>query len=112
MDDLIRYFMIAQGRVQRVGFRNFCQLKAIKYNISGYAKNLDNGMVEIEAQGTKENLTRFLNDISKGNMFINVTDISIKNKDIVENEKNFRSLWLKTLTKKYFLNVNVYLWFF
>ncbi|NLC97446.1 MAG: acylphosphatase [Erysipelotrichaceae bacterium] len=92
MDKLIRYFMIVEGRVQRVGFRSFCQLKAYKTNITGHAKNLDNGMVEIEAQANKETLLDFIDYIKKGNLFIKVDNISIKEIPIKENEKKFISI--------------------
>lgn len=92
METVIRYLMIAQGRVQHVGFRNFCQLKAIRNNITGYAKNLDNEMVQIEAQGSKNNLNNFISEIKKGNLFIRVEDISIKQITPKNNENKFLSL--------------------
>lgn len=39
------------GRVQSVGFRFFTHQQAKKLGIVGYVKNLDNGDVEIVAQG-------------------------------------------------------------
>jgi len=54
------------GRVQGVGFRFFTINRAKKYGISGWVKNLYDGRVEIEAEGKKQNLILFLNDIKLG----------------------------------------------
>jgi len=54
------------GRVQGVGFRFFAINRARKYGITGWVKNLYDGRVEIEAEGKKQNLILFLNDIKLG----------------------------------------------
>ncbi|WP_442878278.1 acylphosphatase, partial [Anaerorhabdus sp.] len=46
-----RYYIIIEGQVQGVGFRSYTQLNAIKYNCTGWVRNMDNGMVEIQIQG-------------------------------------------------------------
>ena len=46
-----RYLVIVEGRVQGVGMRGFCMLQAQKRGLTGYAKNLNNGRVEIQIQG-------------------------------------------------------------
>ena len=45
---MIRCLIIVEGRVQGVGFRYFAQSNAIKYDLTGFARNLNNGMVEIQ----------------------------------------------------------------
>lgn len=42
--------------MQGVGFRWFVQKNATDLNISGYARNLDDGRVEVYALGTPEQL--------------------------------------------------------
>ena len=86
---MVRYFIICEGRVQGVGFRYFCQLNASELNLTGYAHNLDNGMVEIEVQGTEENIKIFVETIRKGNFFIRVNNLSQKKIDIKDSEKKF-----------------------
>ena len=44
------------GSVQGVGFRMFVQHKAAALGISGWARNLDDGRVEVYAVGTSERL--------------------------------------------------------
>lgn len=43
-----------KGRVQGVFFRDSTQEQAIKYNLTGYAKNLMNGEVEVLVCGAPE----------------------------------------------------------
>ena len=62
---MIRCLIIVEGRVQGVGFRYFAQSNAIKYALTGFARNLNNGMVEIQVQGLEENIAKFLSMIKE-----------------------------------------------
>lgn len=42
---------LVSGRVQGVGFRNFVQREANRLALRGYARNLDDGRVEVLAMG-------------------------------------------------------------
>jgi acylphosphatase len=53
-------YCIVHGNVQGVFFRQFVKGKAEGLGISGYAKNLPDGTVEIVAQGKEDNLKLFL----------------------------------------------------
>lgn len=61
-----RYNIIVKGLVQGVGYRFFCKRKALEYSLTGYAKNLFNGDVEIVIEGEYELITYFLKDIKIG----------------------------------------------
>ncbi|MGG7176488.1 acylphosphatase [Clostridium paraputrificum] len=87
---MIRYFVIVDGQVQGVGFRFFAQSCAIKHSLTGFVRNMDNGMVELEIQGAEENVNKFLSTIRRGNTFIKVDDFSIKKIDIILGEKKFK----------------------
>jgi acylphosphatase len=50
-----RWFV--SGTVQGVGFRFFVQQKATMLGVSGWARNLDDGRVEVYGIGTKEQLS-------------------------------------------------------
>ncbi|MGM9974913.1 MAG: acylphosphatase [Clostridiaceae bacterium] len=90
---MIRKHIIAEGRVQGVGFRYNAALIAAKYKITGYAKNLSNGSVELEAQGSHEAIDAFIIEIKKGTPFAKVTALYQKDIDIKENEKSFKTLY-------------------
>jgi acylphosphatase len=64
------------GMVQGVGFRFFTLHKARKYIITGWVKNLYDGRVEIEAEGKKENLILFLEDIKIGPSYGHVSGVT------------------------------------
>jgi hydrogenase maturation protein HypF len=53
-----------EGLVQGVGFRPFIYRLAKKYQINGTVQNLSDG-VEILAEGGKESLEKFLDEIKK-----------------------------------------------
>ena len=52
--------IIYRGRVQGVGFRFRTKNVANNYRVCGYVKNLDDGTVELIAQGTGAEIRRFL----------------------------------------------------
>ena len=55
---------IVDGIVQGVGYRYNVKHIAIRYKLKGYVKNLDDGRVEIVAEGDEQSLERFLSDIT------------------------------------------------
>ncbi len=59
-----RYFI--SGIVQGVGFRYFTQDEAERLHLSGYARNLRDGRVEVYAIGTPEQLARLRTVLERG----------------------------------------------
>jgi acylphosphatase len=59
-----RYFVT--GRVQGVGFRWFVQHSANNLGLDGYARNLDDGRVEVYARGTADQLNELCGLLWKG----------------------------------------------
>jgi acylphosphatase len=55
-----------RGRVQGVGYRYFVQRAAAGLGISGYARNLDDGSVEVYATGSPEALDKLEGRLWKG----------------------------------------------
>ncbi|QGH34721.1 acylphosphatase [Gracilibacillus salitolerans] len=75
--------VIVSGRVQGVGFRSFTQQIAIQNDIVGWVKNLDDGSVEIEAQGEDNKVDTFLMQVKKGpSFFAKVKNIEITEEDV------------------------------
>ncbi|MGD6967073.1 acylphosphatase [Rossellomorea vietnamensis] len=58
--------LFIEGHVQGVGFRHFTKNKADEMGISGWAKNLDNGSVEITAQGDESDIEDFVTFVKNG----------------------------------------------
>ena len=63
------------GRVQGVGFRFFTINRARAYSITGWVKNLYDGRIEIEAEGYKETLFMFLEDMRIGSRLSHVSNV-------------------------------------
>jgi len=59
-----RYLIKIEGIVQGVGFRPFVYNNAKKFQLKGYVKN-KGGMVEIDLEGNKGNVKRFLLELIK-----------------------------------------------
>jgi acylphosphatase len=62
---IARKYLI-RGRVQGVGFRYFVQRAADALGVRGYARNLDDGRVEVYAVGSPEQLSQFAGMLWKG----------------------------------------------
>jgi acylphosphatase len=59
-------YCVVHGDVQGVFFRRFAKEKADSLDVFGYAKNLEDGTVEVVAQGKESALKTFLESISAG----------------------------------------------
>ncbi|MBI4595878.1 MAG: acylphosphatase [Candidatus Tectomicrobia bacterium] len=58
--------LLIMGRVQGVFFRANAQQIARKFSIKGWVRNLEDGNLEILAEGEEENLQSFINWCHKG----------------------------------------------
>lgn len=93
MTNKIRQAGRAHGRVQGVGFRFFVQTEAKKRGVTGWVKNMDDGTVTMEIQGTPEQLQSLTDRISKGNGFAKVSQLDLENIEVVSNELKFGILY-------------------
>ena len=80
--------LIVSGRVQGVFFRDNTRRKARELGLTGYAKNLESGDVEVVAEGNEDKLNELIDFINKGPGVASVTGIQIRHKE-PENFKNF-----------------------
>ena len=60
----VRYFV--SGLVQGVGYRFFARRLAEQLQLTGFAKNLRDGRVEVYAIGSAESLEAFRNGLNRG----------------------------------------------
>jgi len=56
--------VLYSGRVQGVGFRYTARRIAQQHAVTGFVRNLDDGRVELVAEGTPSELDRLLNEIA------------------------------------------------
>lgn len=62
---LVRRERTFRGRVQGVGFRYSTQQIASRYEITGYVQNMPDGTVHLVAEGEKETVHQFMDDLSQ-----------------------------------------------
>ncbi len=81
--------IIISGKVQGVGFRYSALAKAEELDIHGFAKNLPNGDVLIEAESVNENsLSLFLQWCKEGPALARVKNVQT-NKTTPKHDKKF-----------------------
>lgn len=75
---MIKHFNInIYGLVQGVFFRSSAKEEAIKLDLTGFAKNMPDGSVYIEAEGEKENLDKFIKWCNSGPMMARVEKVEV-----------------------------------
>ena len=77
------------GRVQGVFFRQSTRVMAIKNNVNGWVRNLDDGRVEIVAQGQEQNIDNLSNWCRTGPANSRVDEFELKEESILEKFENF-----------------------
>ena len=77
MSDIQKVTIIAQGRVQGVFYRDSTMRKARELGLVGTVRNLPDGTVQIEAQGTVEALEDLIRWSRKGPPAAVVSDLRI-----------------------------------
>ena len=98
-----RYLIIFKGQVQGVGFRYTCQRIATELDLTGQAKNLDNGNVEVEIQGDEDQIMTFISKMLKQGSYLSIDGFTVRNFIRIEDyylkiipckeEKNFKILY-------------------
>lgn len=58
--EVIRRRVVVRGNVQGVGFRYYANAEAVRLGIAGFVRNLDDGSVEVEAEGDPEVVATFV----------------------------------------------------
>jgi acylphosphatase len=70
------------GRVQGVGFRYSCKRMAISLGIKGFVKNLYDGSVYIEAEGSEVQLHHLIEWCNKGPLNAYIEEVLITEADL------------------------------
>jgi len=91
IEKILRKHFIFYGRVQGVGFRYRAYSAAIKLGLSGFVSNLYNGTVEMEVQGTEEEINRLVVTLDQTKP-IRIEGIDSEEIPVKHKEKGFRML--------------------
>jgi len=80
---------LVRGRVQGVGFRSFTQSAATELGLTGYARNLDDGRVEVYAVGAADQLEAMSGRLRHGPRWSDVWGVD-EQEAAVQNYPQFR----------------------
>jgi acylphosphatase len=58
--EVIRRRVVVRGNVQGVGFRYYANAQAARLGVAGFVRNLDDGSVEVEAEGDRDAVKTFV----------------------------------------------------
>jgi acylphosphatase len=74
---VFRLKALAKGKVQGVGYRYHTQVKALRLDLLGYAKNLSSGDVEVLAEGEEAQLLELLSFLHHASPYAVVKEVVI-----------------------------------
>lgn len=69
---------VVYGLVQGVNYRYFAQRHAESIGLTGYARNLDDGNVEVVAEGEKEKLQQLIAKLKAGPRAAHVEGVNVE----------------------------------
>lgn len=85
---ILRQHMKISGRVQGVGFRYRAKYVASTLGLTGWVRNNWDGTVELEIQGSMEQMNRMLSLVNQGT-YIQIEDIKRTEIPLEESESGF-----------------------
>ena len=88
-----RLHLLISGRVQGVCFRAAARRQARNLELTGWARNLPDGRVEIVAEGGEEALRRLLRWAGRGPSSARVDNISVRWEDYGKEFSAFEIGW-------------------
>ncbi len=88
--DLVRIRVFVGGRVQGVAYRFFAEKYAARLGVSGWARNLPDGRVEVLAEGTEGHIATFLARLEEGPGPARVESFEVKREDPTGEFSGFR----------------------
>ena len=70
--------IILSGKVQGVFFRDFARKEAEKLGVTGFVKNLQDGTVQVVAEGEEDKLNLFIRECKRGSLLSFVKNADVK----------------------------------
>ncbi|MGB8345513.1 MAG: acylphosphatase [Ktedonobacteraceae bacterium] len=92
-EDIQELYAVVRGRVQGVGFRYFVVREAAALGLRGFARNTENGDVEVVAQGARPTLERLLAALWRGPSAASVSEVRTTWQSPTEHLSGFHVRW-------------------
>lgn len=88
--DLVRVRVFAGGRVQGVAYRFYAEKYAARLDITGWVRNLEDGRVEVLAEGSAEQIEAFLERLKEGPSLARVDSFEVQRESSTGEFRDFR----------------------
>ncbi len=75
---VLRAKLFVRGKVQGVGYRAFAARVASQRGLCGGVRNLDDGRVELEVEGPKDQILMLIEDVRTGPLASRVTAVDVE----------------------------------
>ena len=85
-----RVRIFVSGRVQGVWFRASARDRALELGVDGWVKNLAEGRVELDAEGTPESIDALLAWCAHGPQGARVTSVEVEDQEPASEGRGFR----------------------
>ena len=89
LDGFVRKHIFVSGEVQGVGFRYHASYAAQRYGVTGWVRNLYDGRVELEVQGTEEMIDMMFRSI-EAQRFVEIREREIETIPVQPREYEFK----------------------
>ena len=74
----VRAAILVAGRVQGVGYRAFARRAAFERGLCGTVKNRDDGRVELDVEGSRDQIESLIVELKKGPPASRVTTVEVE----------------------------------
>ena len=89
-EDLVRVRVFVGGRVQGVAYRFFAEKYAARLDVSGWARNLPDGRVEVLAEGSEAHIETFLARLREGPRLAEIDSFEVRRERSTGEFREFR----------------------
>ena len=89
-DAAVRVHVTVSGMVQGVGYRYFTVTEARKLGLAGWVRNLMNGDVELEAQGSRSDVAMLISRLKLGSAWSDVQRVMVDETPLRGDDNGFR----------------------
>ena len=87
---LVARLFVVRGRVQNVGYRFFVDTAARREGLTGWVRNRPDGSVEVQAEGDREAVDRFEQQVRVGPPAARVEDVQVHEQVATTRTDGFR----------------------
>ena len=85
-----RIHLIIHGKVHGVFYRDKTQRKGAELGLKGFVKNLENGTVEVTAEGSENKLNELIEFCKNNPGYSNVDKVDVKEEKATDEFKSFK----------------------